>query len=98
MSLITRRYILVMVDWDAVSYVIRSDYRRKVMMELSSKKCTPSTLAEETGLYPSHVSNTLTELSEEGLVERLVDSPKGRIYSLTEKGEIVAKEIENEGL
>jgi DNA-binding MarR family transcriptional regulator len=87
-----------MVDYEAVSYVIRSDYRRKLLFTLYSRKSTPSNLAEETDLYPSHVSTTLSELSEKDLVKRLVDSPKGRIYTLTKKGEEVAEEIEKEGL
>jgi predicted transcriptional regulator len=87
-----------MVDWDTVSYVIRSDYRRRVLETLYAGKDTPSNIASKTDIYLSHVSTALKQLREKELVERLVDSPKGRIYSLTEKGENVAETIEGEDL
>jgi DNA-binding MarR family transcriptional regulator len=87
-----------MVDWDTVSYVIRSDYRRNVLLHLASRKDIPSNIAEETDYHQSHISTTLGELREKGLVERLVEAQKGRIYGLTEKGEEVVAEIENENL
>lgn len=87
-----------MVDLETVSFVIRSEYRKEVMRHLHSGKDTPSNIASQTELYPSHVSNTLSELEEEGLVEQLVDARKGRLYGLTEKGKDVFDEIETEGL
>jgi DNA-binding MarR family transcriptional regulator len=87
-----------MDDWDAISFVIRSEYRKNILFHLATKKDIPSNIAEETGYHQSHVSNTLSELREKDLVERLVESPKGRIYALTEKGEEVVTEIDNEGL
>lgn len=87
-----------MDDWDVISFVIRSEYRKNILLHLASQKDIPSKIAEETGYHQSHVSTTLGELRERDLVQRLVESPKGRIYALTEKGEEVVKEIENEDL
>lgn len=87
-----------MDDWDVVSFVIRSEYRKNVLLHLASQKDIPSNIAEEIGYHQSHVSTTLGELRERDLVERLVESPKGRIYALTEKGEKVVAEIKEENL
>lgn len=87
-----------MPDWDTISYVIRSEYRKRVLLELHGNKITPSNIAEKLDMYPSHVSNSLSELRDKSLVESLVDSPKGRIYTLTEEGEEVAETIQEENL
>jgi predicted transcriptional regulator len=85
-----------MVDLETVSFVISSEYRKNVLKHLYSGKDTPSNIAENNDMYPSHVSNTLGELKEENLVTQLVQSSKGRFYGLTDKGEEVAEEIEKE--
>lgn len=89
---------LLMADWDSVSFVIRSTYRKKVLMALKANKSTPSNLSDELDISSSHVSRALTELREEELVERLVDNPKGRIYGLTDKGKDITEKIEKEDL
>jgi len=86
------------MDWDEVSYVIRSEYRRDIIETLSEQKMTPSNLASELEMHQSHVSNTLTDLLEHNLVQRLVDAPKGRIYGLTDEGQEIAEKIEQENL
>lgn len=87
-----------MVDWDEVSYIIRSDYRAKILQFLDKKKSTPTQLSEELDISSSHVSRALTELREKDIVERLVESRKGRIYALTDKGCKIAEKIEEENL
>lgn len=85
-------------DYDAVSYVVSSSYREAVIDSLTHPK-TPSqirdTASNHIGL--AHISRALGELQEKGYVELLVDedTKKGRLYDLTEKGEMVAQEFES---
>ncbi len=76
------------MDWDTYGFVKASNYRSSVMIALSETPKTPSDLSEELDLRLSHVSNTLTELSEKGLVECLTENrSKGRIYATTDDGD-----------
>jgi predicted transcriptional regulator len=77
-------------DWNAYGFVIASEYRKKVILALAERPRTPKDIARITGLYLSHVSNTLTELREKKLVELL--SPtlrRGKIFGITDRGQQV---------
>ncbi|WP_435363536.1 transcriptional regulator [Haloarchaeobius sp. DYHT-AS-18] len=83
------------MDIDEYAWVKASDYRQNVLLALAHKPRTPKDIAEETGYYLSHVSNTLSDLVEHSLAECLTpDRRKGRLYSLTEAGEEIVHELE----
>lgn len=51
-------------------------------------------MEKEVDLHLSHVSNTLTDLTEEGIVQCLTEErTKGRVYDLTELGQKIAEQI-----
>lgn len=78
-----------------MGYVLASTYRKKVISVLKEKTLTPNTISEKTGLYPSHVSQTLSELTKKKLVVCLTPKlKKGRLYKLTSEGKNVLKHIE----
>lgn len=79
--------------WEAVAFVKRSEQRREVLQELDSP-AIPKEIAEETDMYPSHVSRALRKLREEDIVEVInPDDRKGRLYRLTDTGEAVYEEV-----
>jgi len=59
------------------------------MRRLAQSPAIPKEVKEETGRPYSRVSEALKSLTDRGLVELLVpeDQKKGRLYSLTERGE-----------
>lgn len=86
------------LDYDDVSYVVASDYRKRVLADLAGGPSKPSAISERLGgIDIAHVSRSLQELRDRDLVELLVseDVRKGRIYGLTDAGELTAKEIED---
>lgn len=63
-------------------------------MALKDKPLTPTTISDKTKLYPSHVSLTLSELTEKNLVVCLTPKlKKGRLYDLTKKGRKLLKDL-----
>lgn len=84
------------MDWKKFGYLIASKYRTKITLSLTEKPKTPKEIAQELGLYISHVSSTLSDLSKEGIVKCLNPSQKkGRIFSLTDIGMEFARELKN---
>lgn len=78
-----------------MGYVLASTYRKKVISALKEEALTPNTVSEKSGLYPSHVSQTLSELTKKKLVVCLTPKlKKGRLYELTSDGRNVLKHIE----
>ena len=83
-----------MTDSYLLGFVLASDYRKKVMLSLQERPSTPSIISENTALYPSHVSLTLSELVEKKLVVCLTPKlRKGRLYELTKDGQSVLKNL-----
>ncbi len=83
------------MGWDSTAFIIRSNYRKRVFLELS-KPQRPSQIAKTLDLRLTHVTRALRELKEKTLVKCL--NPKesfGRFYELTPKGENVLKEVKN---
>ncbi|MBI4415681.1 MAG: winged helix-turn-helix transcriptional regulator [Euryarchaeota archaeon] len=70
------------------SFVASSRYRERVLHSLAAKPQLPRQLAEDTGLRISHVSRSLRQLSDRGLVECLTpdSKAKGRLYAITPSG------------
>ena len=74
-------------DSYTLGFVLASEYRKKVMLALQDKVSTPSIISEKTKIYPSHISNTLSELVEKNMVECLTPKlRKGKLYQLTKEG------------
>lgn len=77
-----------------LGYILASKYRRKIIVSLLKGPKTPKQLSEETNLAIGNVSRTLTALRRRNFVECTTPSlKKGRIYRLTEKGEVIARMI-----
>lgn len=71
-----------------------SDYREQVLLSLAGKAKPPKEVAEETGYYLSHVSNTLSELEDHDMVECLTpDRRKGRLWAATDIGNEIVEEL-----
>ena len=86
--------MFLVIMWKQLGYVLRAKNRRKVIKALDRPKL-PSQLAKELGIHISHISRTLSELEEAGLVKCLTPDEKiGRLYGLTEKGKEISKIIE----
>lgn len=84
-------------DFDDVSFVKRSQYRKQTVQALTEQPQMPSEIAEGLDIDMAHISRSLTELRGEGLVELLVadSTKKGRLYGLTNAGENAAEYIQN---
>lgn len=82
------------LSWDDVSFLLASEYRRKIMKALKEGPRTPSMLAKETSLYPEHVSRTLKELKKRKLILCLTPNRKrGKLFKLTEIGKKTLKKM-----
>ncbi len=82
-----------MPKWELVSFVNRSQQRKKILLVLR-KPITPSQLAEATGMYLTHVSRALGELTEKNLAECL--TPEERVekyYRISALGRSVLDKI-----
>lgn len=78
-----------------ISYVKISKRRVKVMKSLEGEVKIPRGIAQESGIRLNHVSNVLSELKAHGLVECInPEVRKGKLYRLTETGEVVVKYLE----
>ncbi len=83
-------------SWDDYSFVIRSQRRLEILKELKKKPKMPQTLVTLLNLKASSVSRTLKELGARGLVQCLTPrAKKGRIYSISDKGERILESIGN---
>lgn len=87
-------------EWDEVGYVISSTYRVKVLQRLADSPAPTSKIAEDTDCANSHVSRSLNDLRERGLVDLLVPESrkKGRIYGITDRGRKIWNTIEAQNL
>lgn len=72
--------------WKAVSYVKRSEQRKKVLAAVTTPSM-PSEVAKKTEMHTSHVSRALGQLREKDLVELMNPSDhRGRLYRTTDRG------------
>lgn len=79
---------------EEIDYVNRSQYRLKVMKSLEGEVKIPSEIANDTEIFQNHISNTLRQLREHGLIECInPEVRKGRLYRLTDKGDELVKNI-----
>ena len=81
------------MTWEEVSYIIRSNNRKSVILELETPK-TPTILARTLKTSMPNISRTLKQLQNKGLVICLTPEERiGKIYSLTDKGKETLKKI-----
>jgi len=74
----------------AVSLVKSSSYKHKILMAIGNRIMIPSEISKTIGIRLNHVSMSLNDLKNSGLVECLNESAKkGRLYQLTEFGKKV---------
>lgn len=82
------------MDVDLYAWIKASEYREHVLLALDAKPSPPKDIAEETGYYLSHVSNTLSDLEDRGLANCITpDRRKGRLWAPTETGEEIISEL-----
>lgn len=79
------------------AYVSISTYRTKTVKALHNEIKIPSKLAQDTEIPSNHISNVLRELKESGVAECInEEARKGRLYRLTELGEEIADNLEDD--
>ena len=79
--------------WEDVSFIISSNYRRKVLQILETPKI-PSKISKELDINKAHISKTLSELNSKKMIKCLTpNSTKGKIYTITNYGKDILKEI-----
>ena len=79
-----------------ISYVVISQYRKKVMKSLEGNVKIPTAIARDSGIRTNHISKVLSELKAHELVECInPEVRKGRLYRLTDKGKNVTKNLIN---
>ena len=78
-----------------ISYVNISKYRTKAIKSLEESPKIPSVIARDSEIRTNHISKVLGELKEHELVECInPEVRKGRLYRLTDKGDILVKNLE----
>ena len=79
--------------WEDVSFIISSEYRKKVLGSLENPKM-PSKLSKELDINKTHISKTLKELESKGMVKCLTpNSNKGKLYVISDYGKDILKEV-----
>ncbi len=78
---------------EKLSYVLSSRQREKVLSAVLPGSRTPAQVAKETGLHLPHVSRALAQLTREGLVARLSNGTRGKLYAPTPLGKQVFDEL-----
>jgi len=70
------------------SYILRSPHRTKVIQKLAEGPAIPAQIKEDTNQEYSRISEALSTLENQDLVELLVDedTERGRMYEITERG------------
>ena len=81
-------------NWDDISFVISSNYRRKILEELKNPK-TPSQLSNTLSINKTHISRALAELIDKKLINCLTPNHrKGRLYVISDYGiEVLEKSL-----
>ena len=78
-----------------ISYVKISKYRTKTMKSLDGEVLIPSQIARNSGIRTNHISKVLAELKSHELVECInPEVRKGRLYRLTDKGDVIVKNLD----
>jgi len=81
------------MNWKLYSFVIRSEKRKKILLSLKTPK-TPTQIGSEVEASISHVSRTLKQFVDKGIIGCLTPKEKvGRIYSLTKEGKDILQKL-----
>ena len=80
---------------EKLSFVLSSSQREKVLGSVLANPKSPAQIAKETSLHLPHVSRTLGQLVNEGLVSALSPNGRGRLYAVTPLGQSVYQELAN---
>ena len=73
-----------------VKYVLRSSYRVRVLNAIGNDVKMPSQIAKQSNVLNNHISRTLRQLREHGLIELINPEMRcGRLYRLTNCGLMV---------
>jgi DNA-binding HxlR family transcriptional regulator len=82
---------------DLIEYVLRSSYRMRVITAIGDGVVMPHQIAQKSSVLNNHISTTLRQLREHGIVELInPEMPRGRLYRLSNKGKEVLNEIKGE--
>jgi len=82
------------MDWETTSFVLSSNIRLRILLELRKGVTTPTRIAHSIGEPLSHVSKTLGELQAKRLaICQTPDRRKARLYDITHLGNSVLDEI-----
>jgi len=85
------------MDWELYSWVMRGNQRRKIMKSLNKPKL-PTELKSEANMSLTNVSKILKSFKSKGIAKCLTPQNKtGKVYSLTERGKNIRKEMLSEG-
>jgi predicted transcriptional regulator len=80
--------------WRLVSFIGRSKQRKKIL-ELVQNPTTPKRIARKLDIHLAHISRTLKEFREHGLVECLTPEERmERYYRITKLGKKVLSQME----
>ena len=80
-----------------MSYVMSGKLRFRVLTELRKSNKTPTELSKIIDSPISHISTTLKELEDKGLIECLTsERRKNKFFKISEKGEGVLEGINKE--
>jgi predicted transcriptional regulator len=83
------------MNWKLYSFVVRSKRRVQIIKSLEIPK-TPTQIAKDVKSSVSHISRTLKQFEEKGIIECLTPKEKvGRIYKLTKEGKKIAERIKS---
>ena len=78
---------MVVSKWELMGKILASRYRRKVLSALSTRLLTPRKLEQKLNIKISHISFTLSELTELRLVKCATPNLRaGKLYGITKKG------------
>lgn len=81
------------MDWDDVSYVLRSKTRKAVLISLEHPK-TPTSVARELGISTPNVSRALRELRERRLIVSLTPTARsGKLLQVTQQGRLISAQL-----
>lgn len=80
--------------WELAGKVHSSSYRYEVLLKLAETHKIPTQLSKELNIKMSHISRTLTELVNLGLIESLTpELRKSKMYRITKLGKEVLKKV-----
>ncbi|MFH1607978.1 MAG: ArsR family transcriptional regulator [archaeon] len=79
--------------WEDVSFIISSDYRKKVLSNLENQRM-PFSISKKLNINKTHISRALKELEGKKMLLCLTpNSNKGKLFVISEYGKKILEEI-----